>query len=75
MSFRAGQVLSLLVGCTALAAEPPVHASSSGSDADSAVPAHQKHPVDPKPPAPFPQRNMGKALAYRAIRKARQIGA
>ena len=52
MSVRAGQVLSLLVGCMALAAEPPVHASSSGSDANSAVPAHQKHPVDPKPPAP-----------------------
>jgi quercetin dioxygenase-like cupin family protein len=31
--------------------------------------------IDPKPPATFPQRNMGKALAYRAIRKARQIGA
>jgi mannose-6-phosphate isomerase-like protein (cupin superfamily) len=28
--------------------------------------------VDPKPPAPFPRRNRGKALAYRAIRKARQ---
>ncbi|HEX5182567.1 MAG TPA: cupin-like domain-containing protein [Allosphingosinicella sp.] len=31
--------------------------------------------VDPKPPAPFPRRNMGKALAYRAIRKARRLGA
>jgi hypothetical protein len=31
--------------------------------------------VDPKPPAPFPHRNIGKALAYRAIRKARQLGA
>ena len=27
-----------------------------------------------KPPAPFPRRNTGKALAYRAIRKARQLG-
>jgi hypothetical protein len=31
--------------------------------------------LDPRPPAPFPRRNMGKALAYRAIRKARRIGA
>ena len=48
MSFRAGQVLSMLVGCVALAAEPQVHAT----DAGSAVPAHQKHPVDPRPPTP-----------------------
>ena len=52
MSLRAAQVLSMLVGCAALAAETHVHASSSDSDAGSAVPAHQKHPVDPKPPAP-----------------------
>ena len=52
MSSRAGQVLSLLVGCAALAAEPHVHASAAGPDADSPVPAHQKHPVDPKHPAP-----------------------
>jgi hypothetical protein len=31
--------------------------------------------MDPRPPAPFPKRNMGKALAFRAIRKARQVGA
>jgi hypothetical protein len=31
--------------------------------------------VDPNPPAPFPRRNMGKALAYRAIRKARRLRA
>ena len=31
--------------------------------------------IDPRPPAPFPQRNTGKALAFRAIRKARQLGA
>ena len=31
--------------------------------------------IDPRPPAPFPQRNMSKALAYRAIRRARQLGA
>jgi hypothetical protein len=31
--------------------------------------------MNPRPPAPFPQRNMGKALAYMAIRKARRIGA
>jgi carboxymethylenebutenolidase len=52
VSFRAGQVLSLLVGCVALGAEPHVHAASPGADVDSAVPAHQKHPVDPKPPTP-----------------------
>jgi carboxymethylenebutenolidase len=46
VSFRAVQVLSMLVGCAALAAEPEV------TDAGSAVPAHQKHPVDPKPPTP-----------------------
>ena len=52
MSFRAARVLSMLVGCLALAAGARVHASPSGSDGESAVPAHQKHPVDPKPPAP-----------------------
>jgi mannose-6-phosphate isomerase-like protein (cupin superfamily) len=31
--------------------------------------------LDPRPPAPFPRRNTGKAFAYRAIRKARRIGA
>jgi hypothetical protein len=52
VSFRTGQVLSLLVGCAALAAEPHVHASAAGVDGESAVPAHQKHPVDPKHPVP-----------------------
>ena len=52
MSFRAGQVLVLLVGCVALAAEPHAQASAAGADAESAVPAHQKHPVDPKHPVP-----------------------
>ncbi len=53
MSLRSGQVLSLLVGCVALAAEPDVHASAdAGPDAESAVPAHQKHPVDPRHPVP-----------------------
>jgi carboxymethylenebutenolidase len=54
VSFPAARVLAMFVGFVALAAEPPAHAASSSpdSDADSAVPAHQKHPVDPKPPAP-----------------------
>ena len=61
MSFRAAQVLSVLVGCVAVAAKP--HGQGAGlqagaaqgqdaNDAGSAVPAHQKHPVDPRPSAP-----------------------
>jgi carboxymethylenebutenolidase len=39
----------MLVSGAALGAEPPhVH----GPDAGSAVPAHQHHPVDPRPPTP-----------------------
>lgn len=61
MSFRAAQVLSVLVGCLAVAAEPHGHGAGpqagaaqgqEANDAGSAVPAHQKHPVDPRPPAP-----------------------
>ena len=61
MSFRAAQVLSVLVGCVAVAAEPHGHGAGpqagaaqgqEANDAGSADPAHQKHPVDPRPPAP-----------------------
>lgn len=49
MSVRAAQVLSMLLAGVALGAETPhVH----GGDAGSAVPAHEHHPVDPKPPTP-----------------------
>jgi len=49
VSFRAAQVLSTLVVGLALAEEAPhVH----GADAGSSVPAHERHPADPKPPAP-----------------------
>ena len=48
MSFRA-QVLSVLVGSLALAAESSAHASDPGG---STAPAHAKHGVDPKAPAP-----------------------
>ena len=49
MSVRAAQVLSMLLAGVALAQEPPhVH----GADAGSAVPAHERHPVDPRPPTP-----------------------
>ena len=48
MSFRAAQVLSLLVVGVAVAADAP-HAHP---DAGSAVPAHERHPTDPRPPTP-----------------------
>lgn len=49
MSFRAAQVLSMLLVGVAVGAEAP-HAQ--GADAGAAVPAHEHHPVDPRPPAP-----------------------
>ncbi len=61
MSFRAAQLLSVLVGCVAVAAEPHAHDAGpraeaaqgeAASDAGAAVPAHQKHPVDSRPPVP-----------------------
>ncbi|MGZ6098016.1 MAG: dienelactone hydrolase family protein [Myxococcaceae bacterium] len=49
MSVRAAQVLSMLLAGVALGEEPPhVH----GADAGSAVPAQERHPVDPRPPTP-----------------------
>lgn len=49
MSVRAAQVLSMLLAGVAFGAETPhVH----GADAGSAVPANERHPVDPRAPAP-----------------------
>jgi len=61
VSFRAVQLLSVLVGCVAVAAEPHAHDAGpqaeagqgeAASDAGAAVPAHQKHPVDSRSPVP-----------------------
>ena len=48
MSSRGMLLVSLLIAGAAAGADPHVH----GSDADASVPAHQKHPVDPKAPIP-----------------------
>jgi len=61
VSFRAVQLLSVLVGCVAVAAEPQSHdagphaeapPAETASDAGAAIPAHQKHPVESRAPVP-----------------------